>query len=76
MTDIKQIDETTETLRQSIIAAKSAKHCIKDFSGEVFELTSEMLVTKGRLDKKQAKELSKTAECILQKYAKLLSVSK
>ena len=74
--DMEPVDETTETVRQSIITAKGKKHCLKDFSGDVFELTSEMLVAKGGLDKKQIKELSKTAECILQKYAKLLSVSK
>lgn len=73
---MKPIDEATETLRQSIITAKGKKHCLKDFSGDIFELTPEMLVAKGGLDKKQIKELSKTAECILQKYAKLLSVSK
>lgn len=73
---MEPIDEVTETLRQSIISTKGKKNCLKDFSGEVFELTSEMLVAKGGLDKKQIKELSKTAECILQKYAKLLSVFK
>ena len=70
------IDETTELLRQSIISSKSAKHCIKDYSGDVFELTADMLVQGRYFDKKQAKELSGIAECILQKYAKLLALSK
>ena len=72
----KTIDETTELLRQSIITSKSAKHCIKDYSGEVFELTADMLVEGRYFDKSQAKELSGIAECILQKYTKLLSLAK
>lgn len=70
-----EIDETTELLRQSIIAEKGKKHCIKDFSGEIFELTADMLVKDRRFDKENAKELSGIAECILQKYEKLLSLS-
>lgn len=70
------IDETTELLRQSIISSKSAKYCIKDYSGDVFELTADMLVQGRYFDKKQAKELSGIAEGILQKYAKLLALSK
>ena len=68
-------DETTELLRQSIITAKGNKHCIKDFSGDVFELTADMLVKGRQFDKAQAKELSGIAECILQKYSKMLSLT-
>ena len=71
-----QIDETTETIRQSIIEAKGKKFCIKDFDGDVFELTSDMLVEGGFFDLTQARELSGIAECILQKYAKMLSMAK
>lgn len=70
---MKSVDETTEEVRQSIIATKGKKNFTKDFDGEVFELTAAMLVKKQ--DKPQ--EISETAgvaECILQKYAKVLSV--
>ncbi|MBP5698030.1 MAG: hypothetical protein J6W96_00705 [Alphaproteobacteria bacterium] len=70
-----QIDKVTEQIRQSIIKTKSEKHCIRDFSGDIFELTEEMLVKDRNFDVNQAKELSGIAEGILQKYAKLLSVS-
>ena len=68
-----EIDEVTENLRQSVIKNKGKKNCIKDFSGNVFELTADMLVKDRMFDIAQAKELSGIAECILQKYAKLLS---
>jgi len=71
----REIDETTELLRQSIILERGSKHCIKDFSGEVFELTEEMLVKDRLFDEKEAKEYSGVAECILKKYDKLLSLS-
>lgn len=71
-----QIDETTETIRQSIIETKGKKFCIKDFDGDVFELTSDMLVEGSFFDLTQARELSGIAECILQKYAKMLSMAK
>lgn len=70
-----EIDEATRLLRQTIIEEHNNKYCLKDFSGEVFELTEDMLVKDRLFDKKSAKEYSGTAECILQKYAKLLSVS-
>ena len=69
----KEIDETTELVRQSIITKKGSKNCIKDYSGEVFELTSDMLVKDSYYDKKEAKKLSGIAEGILRKYAKVLS---
>lgn len=71
----KPFDEATETIRQSIITAKSRERCIRDYSGSIFELTADMLVKDRLFDKKQAKELSGIAEKILQKYSKLLSVS-
>jgi len=71
----EKIDETIELVRQSIITNKSKKHCVKDFSGDVFELTADMLVKDRSFDKAEGKKLSETAECILQKYAKILSVS-
>jgi hypothetical protein len=70
-----EIDETIELVRQSIITSKSGKHCLKDFSGEVFELTADMLVKEHSFNKEEAKELSGVAECILHKYAKLLALS-
>ena len=70
----EDIDQVTEELRQSVIKNKSGKHCIRDFSGDIFELTADMLVKDRIFDITQAKELSGIAECILQKYAKLLSV--
>lgn len=68
-----EIDQVTEEIRQSIIKNKGNKHCIRDFSGDVFELTADMLVKDRIFDITQAKELSGIAECILQKYAKLLA---
>ena len=70
-----EIDETIELVHQSIITSKSGKYCIKDFSGEVFELSADMLVQERSFNKAEAKELSGVAECILNKYAKLLSLS-
>ena len=76
MSDYEDIDDATETLRQSIIKAKSNKHCVRDFSGEVFELTSDMLVSENSFNQEEKSELAGVAECILHKYAKLLSVPK
>ena len=70
------IDEATEEIRQSVLEAKSGKHCIKDFSGDIFELTAEMLVGEYKYYHEQKKELAGVAECILRKYSKLLSLSK
>lgn len=74
--DDDNIDEATEEIRQSVIKAKSNKYCIKDFSGDVFELTAEMLVGEYKYYHEQKKELAGIAECILRKYSKLLSLSK
>ncbi|MBR2273821.1 MAG: hypothetical protein IJ864_03195 [Alphaproteobacteria bacterium] len=74
MAQAAQIDEATAQIRQSIIKSKSGKHCIRDFSGDIFELTADMLVKDRLFNIKQAKELSGIAENILQKYARLLSV--
>ena len=72
----KIFDETTESIRQSIISSKGEKHCIRDYTGEIFELTEDMLVQDRLFDAEKAKDLSGIAECILQKYANLLSVAK
>lgn len=69
-------EETTEIVRQSIINAKSGKNCLRDYSGEIFELTKDMLANEHEFNKNQASELAGIAECILQKYAKLLSLQK
>lgn len=71
-----KIDEATAMIRQSVIENKSKKFCIKDFSGDVFELTPEMLIGGGFFDLTQTRELSGIAECILHKYANLLSLQK
>lgn len=71
----EEVDKTTEEIRQSIIKNKGSKNCIRDFSGDIFELTADMLVKDRIFDVAQAKELSGIAECILQKYAKLLSIN-
>lgn len=70
-----EIDETIELVHQSIIRSKSGKHCIKDFSGEIFELTADMMVQERVFNTDEAKELSGVAECILHKYEKLLALS-
>ena len=70
------IDEATEEIRQSIVDVKGNKHCLKDFSGDVFELTAEMLVGEYKYSQEQKKEIAGIAECILRKYSKLLSLSK
>ena len=72
----RQIDETTELLRQSIISSKAEKNYIRDYTGEIFELTEAMLVQDRLFDKKKEKDLAGIAECILQRYAKILSVAK
>lgn len=72
----EDIDKTTEELRQSVIDTKSNKYCIRDFSGDVFELTPEMLVGEYKYSQEQKKELAGIAECILRKYSKLLSLAK
>ena len=70
-----EIDETIELVRQSIITTKSKRHCLKDFSGEIFELTPNMLIKERNINSEETKELSGVAECILRKYEKLLALS-
>jgi len=72
----KKFDETTELLRQSIISNKAERNCIRDYTGEIFELTEDMLVQDRLFDKNKEKDLSGIAECILQKYAKILTISR
>ena len=65
-----------DIIRQSIVEAKSNKTCLRDYNGDVFELTSEMLANEYEFNQNQASELAGIAECILQKYSKLLSLKK
>lgn len=65
-----------EDIHQSIVKAKSNKTCLRDYSGDVFELTSDMLANEYAFNQNQASELAGIAECILQKYSKLLSLKK
>lgn len=71
-------EDITDQIRQSIIDTKAKKnkdkYCLKDFSGEVFELTSDMLVKERYFDKEEKSELEGIAECILRKYEKILSI--
>ena len=73
-------EDFTENLRQSIIEAKSKKqkekYCVRDFEGEVFELTSDMCVNEHKFDKEEQNEFAGIAECILRKYSKLLTMAK
>ena len=72
------LDDITQILRQSAIDTKvfiqKQKHCIRDYSGTVFELTSDMLVKNNNVTKDDSLEINGVAECILRKYEKLLSV--
>ena len=72
------IEDTTQLLRQSVIDTKvfkqKQKHCIRDYSGEIFELTSDMLVKNNNSADEKVLEINGVAECILRKYEKLLSV--
>ena len=72
-------DELAKTIRQTSFEAKAKKqkekYCIRDYSGDVYELTSEMLVKDRYFDPKEKEELSAVAECILRKYEKLLSIN-
>lgn len=72
----RKFDEATELLRQSIISNKAERNCIRDYTGEIFELTEAMLVQDRLFDKNKEKDLAGIAECILQRYAKILSVAK
>ncbi len=73
-----QTDEITKIVRQSVVDSKckkqKEKHCLKDFSGEIFELTTDMLVEEHYFNKEEKSELAGVAECILRKYEKILSV--
>ena len=70
-------ENMADKIRQSIIETKvqknKDKHCLRDFSGEVFELTADMLVKERYFDKDTKNELEGIAECILRKYEKILS---
>lgn len=76
MTRSDKLEDMTEMVRRSIIEKKAQKNYVRDYSGDVFELTSDMLVNEYKFNKSEVGELAGIAECILQKYAKLLSVSK
>lgn len=76
MVKSNKIDELTENVRQSIIETKAKKSYVRDYSGEVFELTSDMLINEYKFNQREASELAGVAECILQKYSKLLSLHK
>ncbi|MBR5154726.1 MAG: hypothetical protein IKW58_03275 [Alphaproteobacteria bacterium] len=71
-------DETTEMIRQSVLETKvkkqKDKYCVRDFSGDIFELTTDMLVKEHYFNKEENSDLAGVAECILRKYEKLLSV--
>ncbi len=71
-------DETTDMIRQSILETSAKKqkdkYCVRDFSGDVFELTTDMLVKEHYFNKEETTDLAGVAECILRKYEKLLSV--
>jgi len=73
-----ELEETTEILRQSALETKSRrrkeKYCLRDFSGEVFELTEDMLRDARSFNQEEQTELAGVAEKILQKYAKLLKI--
>jgi hypothetical protein len=73
-----QTDEITKIVRQSVVDSKckkqKEKHCLKDFSGEIFELTTDMLVEEHYFNKEEKSELAGVAECILRKYEKILSI--
>lgn len=76
MSEQENIDEVTANLRQSVIETRGQKYCLRDFSGEVYELTPEMLVNNYGFNKEEKTEMAGIAECILHKYAKLLSIAK
>jgi len=76
MIESDKFEDVTAAVRQSIIEQKAQKSYVRDYSGEVFELTSDMLVNEYKFNKEEASDLAGVAECILQKYAKLLSLHK
>lgn len=76
MAKTDEFEDVTATVRQSIIARKAQKSYVRDYSGDVFELTSDMLVNEYKFNKEESGELAGVAECILQKYSKLLSLHK
>ncbi len=76
MKESDEFEDITAAVRQSIIEQKAQKNYVRDFSGDVFELTSDMLVNEYKFNKAESSDLAGVAECILQKYAKLLSLHK
>lgn len=80
MSSHDEIDEAMQELRQSVIETKGRRHqekyCVRDFSGEIFELTADMLVNNGNYNTGEQKEFMEVAECILNKYSKRLSIIK
>ncbi len=76
MVETDKFEDITEAVRQSIIETKAQKSYVRDYSGAIFELTSDMLVNEYKFNKSEVGELAGIAECILQKYAKLLSQQK
>ncbi|MCM1323092.1 MAG: hypothetical protein NC218_02805 [Acetobacter sp.] len=76
MAKTDRFEDITAQVRQSIVETKAQKSYVRDYTGEVFELTSDMLVNEYKFNKTESSELAGVAECILQKYAKLLSLHK
>lgn len=76
MAQSNKFDDVTDMVRQSIIETKAQKSYVRDYTGEVFELTPDMLVNEYKFNQSEASELAGVAECILQKYSKLLSLHK
>lgn len=74
----KKTEELTEIIRNSAFETKAKKqkekNCLRDYTGYVFELTSEMLVKERSFESSDKNDLAGIAECILRKYEKLLSV--
>ncbi|MBR5599656.1 MAG: hypothetical protein IKW39_06420 [Alphaproteobacteria bacterium] len=71
-------DDLAKIISQTSFDARAKKqrekYCVRDYSGDVFELTSDMLVKDHYFDPNDKDSLSATAECILRKYEKLLSI--
>jgi hypothetical protein len=74
----KKTEELTEVIRNSAFETKAKKqkekNCLRDYTGYVFELTSEMLVKERSFESNDKNDLAGVAECILRKYEKLLGV--
>lgn len=76
MVQSDKFNDVTDMVRQSIVETKAKKNYARDYTGEVFELTSDMLANEYKFNQNEASELAGVAECILQKYSKLLSLHK